>query len=368
MGLDATLQKRLTGSSGSEAFELNLHLTAEQGITVLLGPSGSGKTLTLNCIGGFVKPDAGRILLNDQILFDAGAKVNLPPEKRRCGYIFQDHALFPHMSVRDNLLFAAGAAPREKNTGISRRRKIKDLLESFELTELAARKPGQLSGGQKQRAALARILVSAPRLLLLDEPTRGLEARLRETFYQLLRTTQERLAIPVVLITHDVEECLRLADFLYVTERGRLLQSGTLQSVINAPVSVEVARVLGFYNLLPAEITALDPAKRTSRLRVFPSPDESFELNGPHLRGHLLGDRGTLCFRESAVYLSAPEVVPIDGAMKVRIRSANTSPRGTRLQFGESCFATVTETEWETLKSYDRVHASVPPQALYFIG
>ena len=367
MGVEAFLQKRFAGWEDGphheEPFELNIHLMAETGVTVLLGPSGSGKTLTMNCLGGFVKPDTGRILLNGNILFDSGAGVNLPPERRRCGYIFQDHALFPHMTVRENLLFAAHAAPKERRGGLVRRRQIKELLESFELTDLAERKAAQLSGGQKQRAALARILVSAPRLLMLDEPTRGLDARLREAFYYLLKQTGERLQIPVLLITHDVEECLRLADFICLVERGRFLQSGTRQSVVDAPASVEAAKALGIFNLLPAEILALDPVGRASWLRVLDS-----EIPGPHLRGHLLHDRGTICFRESEMQISAVDEPASTPGIVVKVVSAHPSSRGVRLQFGEQFYCTVPQVRWGELRKSERMRVWIPPAAVYFIG
>jgi len=206
-GIDARLLKRLPADRNGQEFKLDVHLQAEPGITALFGPSGAGKSLTLNCIAGFARPDAGRILVDDHIYFDDAAGVHLAPQRRRCGYIFQDHALFPHMTVRENLRFAVSSSATKGSSGLNRRRRINELLEAFELTELASRKPTQLSGGQKQRAALARILVSEPRVLLLDEPTRGLDARLRDSFYQLLKETRDRLRASIVLITHDTQEC-----------------------------------------------------------------------------------------------------------------------------------------------------------------
>ena len=181
--IDARLVKRLPPEQGSDGFELNIHLRTGAGITVLFGSSGAGKTLALNCLAGFARPDEGRILVRDELYFDAATHVHVPPQQRRCGYIFQDHALFPHMTLRENLRFAASAAPRDKHPRPHRYRRVGELLDLFELTDLAARRPAQLSGGQKQRAALARVLVQDPRLLLLDEPTRGLDARLRSAFY-----------------------------------------------------------------------------------------------------------------------------------------------------------------------------------------
>ena len=207
--IDARVLKRLVSRTDTEPFHLDIHMRAGDGITVLFGPSGAGKSLTLNCIAGFVRPDQGRILVADNLLFDGATGVHIAPQHRHCGYIFQDHALFPHMTVRGNLQFAANAAHAGR---LNKHRKMQELLEAFELTELADRRPARLSGGQKQRAALARILMGEPRLLLLDEPARGLDARLRLSFHDVLRKTRDRLDIPVLLVTHDLEECFELAD------------------------------------------------------------------------------------------------------------------------------------------------------------
>ncbi len=314
--IDARLVKRFQAAPDSEGFELNVHLRAGPGITVLLGSSGSGKTQTLNCLAGFLRPDEGRILVNDQLYFDAATGVHLSPSRRRCGYIFQDHALFPHMTVRENLRFAAAAARSEQTRGLNGRRRINELLEGFELAELAARKPAQLSGGQKQRAVIARALVGDPRLLLLDEPTRGLDARLRQGFYEVLRRTRERLDVPIVLVTHDLEECFELADSVYLMERGRFLQSGPKELVFARPTTAEIARSLGIYNIIPAEVSELDPTRNTSRLRIFDR-----EIQGPYLPGHLIGDRGLVCVRQFEMRVISGTVRTGANQLELRILS-----------------------------------------------
>lgn len=361
--LDARLIKRFPAAAESEAFELNVHLRAGPGITVLFGPSGAGKTLTLNCIGGFTLPDEGRILVNDEIYFDAAAHVHLPPQRRRCGYIFQDHALFPHMTVRENLRFAASAGPAESNRRLNRHRRINELLETFEIADLAARKPAQLSGGQKQRTALARILVGEPRLLLLDEPTRGLDARLRQAFYDVLQKTRTRLQVPVLLVSHDLQEAFELADCVCLMERGRLLQSGPRDAVLSRPASIEVARSLGIYNIIPAAITALDPGRNTSRLKVLDD-----EIEGPYLPGHLIGDQGFLCVRESETKVRALETRAGPNQITVNVLSTNSSSRGTQITFEHGICATVSDAEWQQLRSSDRLRLEIPPVAVYFLG
>lgn len=363
MSIDARLIKRFAAGPESEPFELNIHLRAGLGVTVLLGPSGAGKTLTLNCLAGFSHPDEGRILVNDELYFDAATRVHVPARRRRCGYIFQDHTLFPHMSVRDNLRFAASAAAPDKGGRLNRHRRINDLLEAFELSELAARKPAQLSGGQKQRAALARVLVGEPQMLLFDEPTRGLDARLRQAFYEVLQKTRERLQVPVLLVTHDLEECFELADSVFLMDRGQFVQSGPRELVFQRPASIDVARSVGVYNIIPAEIAALDPGQNKSRLLVL-----NGELESAYLPGHLIGDRGFLCIRQGEMKVSPPRAQAGRNQVMLRVLSSSPSSHGVRLAFEHDILATVSETEYEQLRGNDCLRLEIPPSAVYFIG
>ncbi len=361
--IEARLIKRFPAGRDSEPFELNVHFFAGPDVTVLSGPSGAGKTLLLNCLAGFARPDEGRILVNDELLFDAATRIHISPQRRRCGYIFQDHALFPHMTVRDNLLFAASAARSGKGAGLHRRRRVQELLDAFELGDLAARKPAHLSGGQKQRAALARILVSEPRLLLLDEPTRGLDIRLRRAFYEVLRETHRRLAIPVVLVTHDLDEALELADAVYLIDRGRVLQSGPKELVFARPATLDIARSLGIYNLLPATISSLDPGRHTSRLTVLDQ-----EIEGPYLPGHLIGDSGFVCVRQSETRVRVPLTRTSANQLLLKLLGSSASSRGVRLLFEHGVTAVVSESEFEQLRGEDRLAVEIPPSAVYFVA
>lgn len=361
-GIDAKLLKRLPAGSGSQAFELNLHLQAQAGITVLFGPSGAGKSLTLNCIAGFARPDHGRILVSDRIYFDAAAGVHLTPQQRECGYIFQDHALFPNMTVRENLRFAASAA-KKRTSGLTRRRRVNDLLAAFELGELSGRKPGQLSGGQKQRAALARILATEPRVLLLDEPTRGLDVRLRSSFYTLLRATRDRLQAPILLVTHDLDECFELADYVCLIDRGSFLQTGPRDAVLNKPASAEIARSLGIYNVAPAEIQLLDPGRNASRLRVL-----GFEIEGPYFPGHLLGDHGFFCMREAEITVSQQQSTRTQNHIVLGVLAATLSPRGIRIQFEHEFSALVSEAGYEQLRGQQKLALQFPATAVHFVA
>jgi spermidine/putrescine ABC transporter ATP-binding subunit len=215
---------------------------------VLLGGSGSGKTTLLRALGGFIQPDEGRIVLNGQDI------TRLPPHRRPVNTTFQSYALFPHMTVADNVAFGLrrqGAARPE----ITRR--VAELLELVRLTEFAARKPDALSGGQRQRVALARALAPRPRLLLLDEPMSALDRGLREQTRQELLRVQRQTGTTFVLVTHDQDEALAMATRIGLLHEGRLAQVGTPAELYEHPVSRYVAGFMGNDNVLPARV--LDP-------------------------------------------------------------------------------------------------------------
>jgi molybdate transport system ATP-binding protein len=360
--VDARILKHLPAVKDTPAFDLNAHLRADAGITVMIGPSGAGKTLILDCLGGFVSPDEGRILVCDELYFDAAAKVHLAPERRRCGYIFQDHALFPHMTVRQNLRFAA-ALPSSGTGRLNVHRRINELLETFDLNELGERKPAQLSGGQQQRAALARVLITEPRLLLLDEPSRGLDASLRQSFYQLLRSIRQRLSIPIILVSHDIEECLELADEVAVLEKGILLQNGPRDAVFAKPTTSETARLLGIYNIVPGEILALDPGANSSRLRVLGQ-----EITGPYLPGHLIGDTGYVCMRRSELTLVQQSNPFSRNQLTLRLKGTSSTAAGLRLAFENGFSAITSERAFQSLPDRQFVTLEIAPSAIAFTG
>jgi molybdate transport system ATP-binding protein len=323
--IQARIHKRLAPGPESAGFSLELELKAAAGITALFGPSGAGKTLTLDSIAGFVRPDQGRILLDDQILFDAASGVHLAPQARRCGYVFQNYALFPHMTLRKNLEFAAERIPR-----LERHRKVTEMIERFHLADVSGRRPHQLSGGQKQRCSIARALIGSPRVLLLDEPARGLDAPLRAELYAVLRQVRAEFGTPILLVTHDFNECFELADEMLVIREGRVVQYGSPRRIFEAPANVDVARLLGAYNLLPVEIRALDPGRNSSRLRY-----RDLDFTGPYFPGRLIGDHGWLCVRPEQLSAVPRNGKPAPNQLPAALVRVVEQPRSARLEFAD---------------------------------
>jgi molybdate transport system ATP-binding protein len=218
------------------AFRLELALHVD-GVVALAGPSGAGKTTVLRAIAGLVRPDSGRIALGGTTWFDARARVDLPPEKRSVGLVFQDHALFPHLTVAENVAFGGG-------TGTT------DIMSRFAIDGLARLKPGELSGGERQRVALARALARDPGVLLLDEPLAALDAHTRTRVRGELRGILADLDLPTVVVTHSFEDAAALSERIGVLVEGRLIQTGTAAELVAAPTTPFVADFTGA-NLLP---------------------------------------------------------------------------------------------------------------------
>ena len=352
--IQARIRKRYPPGPESSGFALDIELRSGAGITVLFGPSGAGKTLTLDAIAGFVRPEEGRILLDDEILFDGATKVHLPPQARRCGYVFQNYALFPHMTLRKNLEFAAERVPR-----LERHRKIGEMLERFHLTEVAGRRPHQLSGGQKQRCSIARALIGSPRLLLLDEPARGLDAPLRAELYAVLRQVRTDFGTPILLVTHDFNECFELADEMLVMRAGCVVQAGSPRRILDQPASVDIARLLGTYNLLPVEIRALDPGRNSSRLRY-----RDFDLAGPYFPGRLIGDHVWLCVRPEQLSAIPRNGKPAPNQIPAALVRVVEKPQLTRLEFADDLAVEVPNFDIEDHRHVKEWLVEFPQQSL----
>ena len=242
----------------------DVSLTIREGeFVTLLGPSGCGKTTTLNCVAGLERPDAGRIAVGTTVLTDIARRVVLPPERRDLGMVFQSYALWPHMTVHDNLAFGLRLrkVPRAEMA-----KRITETLELVELGELGKRYPYQLSGGQQQRVALARAVVAQPRVLLLDEPLSNLDAKVRERARFWLRDLQRRLGITAVYVTHDQAEALAISDRVAVMSAGRVLQYAPPSDIYERPSSRFVAEFIGRSSFLRGEVIRVAGGRADVRL------------------------------------------------------------------------------------------------------
>ena len=228
------------------AFRLRVNLEAGLGPVGLLGASGAGKSLTLKMIAGIAAPSAGRILLNGRTLYDSAAGVNLPPAQRRVGMVFQDYALFPHLTVAGNVAFGLPGPAAE------REQRAHTLLERMGIAELAHHYPGQISGGQRQRVAIARTLAAEPDALLLDEPFAALDPHLRRRMEEQLRRDLAVFQGPVLMVTHDMEEAFRFCQSLIVLDHGRVIASGPRNDLFANPRTAAAARLTGCKNIASA--------------------------------------------------------------------------------------------------------------------
>lgn len=232
-------------------FQLKADFETGGGVFGVLGASGCGKSYTLKCIAGIETPDKGTIVLDGVTLFDAGKKVNLRPQQRRVGYLFQHYALFPNMDVRRNIL----CGMRAEKSRARREQALAEVAAMFQLEGLMAHKPYQLSGGQAQRVALARIMVNQPRLLMLDEPFSALDSYLRTTLQWEMQEVLARFGQDVLLVTHDRDEAYRFCPQMVIMDQGRVVAGGTREEVFEHPQTAAAAAITGCKNLSPARKT-----------------------------------------------------------------------------------------------------------------
>ncbi len=298
--LALAIRKKLTG------FELKIEmsLAANQGqVLVLFGPSGSGKTMTLRCIAGATDPDAGVISIGERVVFDSRARLNVRLTDRRVGYLPQNYGLFPHLNVTDNIAF--GLFKWEKRRVESR---VEELVTLMQLQGLEKRFPRQLSGGQQQRVAFARALAPDPAILLLDEPFSALDANIRSELRDNLALLSRKLDLPVVFITHDLEEAYMLADRIAVYERGQVLQYGRRDDIFYRPATREVARLVNIRNVWPGQVQASGAGGSLVQVRT------SFgSLWASHPEGEsslAAGSAVTVCLRPEQANLLRARVSP----------------------------------------------------------
>ena len=306
--LSVEIRKRFSGN-GAAPFILDVRASFASGFTVLFGPSGAGKSTLLDCIAGLQRPDEGEIRLDKEVFFDGARCISLSPQRRELAYVFQSLALFPHLSVEENIRYGlAKLAVAEQH------RRVENLVGAFHIGNLLQRRPGELSGGEKQRVALARALVTRPRILLLDEPLTGLDASLRRAIQGDLRAWNAANGIPILYVTHNREEVDAIGEHVLALADGRVQESGVPRAVLDAPRSVELAQAAGFENVLLAKVVEHRPADGVMRVSLENSACEIEIPLGEAAPGSEVrvairaGD--ILLATEAPHYLSARNVLP----------------------------------------------------------
>ena len=293
-----------SGSSGWVSyrvgqFNLDAHWKVEPGEALtLFGPSGAGKTTLLRAIAGLVQPREGHINIGGQTAFDSERGIFVPPHLRRVGLLTQGYHLFPHLTVAGNIGYGlVGWEPE------ARRRRLGDMIDLFQLGELADRRPHQISGGQQQRAALARALAPQPALMLLDEPFNSLDIELRRNLRSELRLRLREAGVPAIMVTHDIEEAISMADTVQVINDGKVEAAGAPLEVLGQPGHGRVARLVGVENLLALTVTSIHPQDGTM---VCSDADEGLRLEVP-LSDVDPGSRVTVGIRASDIILADME-------------------------------------------------------------
>lgn len=241
MSLQIDITKKLQG------FKLQVNLSCGREIVGVLGASGSGKSMLLNSVAGLIKPDKGKILCDDVPLFDDAKKINLPPRSRRTGYLFQNYAMFPHLTVAENIAFGLGSLEKYEQ-----QKRVEELLERFHLKDMGKRYPSQISGGQQQRVALARALAVEPGILLLDEPFSALDEHLKTHMLKEMKESLSRFDGTTLFVTHNMAEAYYLCDRIVILNQGRVETFGTRQEIFQRPASLAAAQITGCRNTAAA--------------------------------------------------------------------------------------------------------------------
>ncbi len=248
---------RLNFRKSLGGFTLAVDCVLEEKVSAFLGVSGSGKSTLLNCISGTLTPDEGQIAFGDEILYDSTAKINLPPEKRRFGYVFQEGHLFPHLTVAQNIRY-----------GQPNPRKSSDAIDVLEISELLQRYPKELSGGQRQRVAIARALAMEPRMLLMDEPLASLDSTLKDRIIPYLHHVKNAFEIPILYVTHTFSEAMALADEAFLIADGVIIANGEPHRLLTAPSAMPIAQLTGVENTLFLPVTLSDEAHGVTSLKI----------------------------------------------------------------------------------------------------
>ena len=341
MSLEVEIEKQLPG------FRLAVKFTADGSPLGLLGPSGSGKTMTLRAIAGLESPDRGRIVLHGRVLFDSARHINVPARERRIGLLFQNYALFPHLTVTQNIEFGLRRMARPE-----RARRVEQQLASAHLDDLASRYPGSLSGGEQQRVALARALAVEPEALLLDEPFSALDTHLRSALERQLRETLQTYRGSTLFVSHNLEETYRVCSDLVVLVRGGVAAQGPKEEIFRHPPTVEVARLTGCKNFSRARrtpdglIEALDWGCALHVTQEFTEPPEHVAIRAHHIRVRAANGPILQCQENGfPCWLAAITETPFRVTLDLRIGGPPASPTDFHVQ------AEVFKQEWEAFRN-----------------
>jgi molybdate transport system ATP-binding protein len=336
---------------GSPPFVLDVSVEVPPGITILFGPSGAGKSTLLDCIAGLARPDAGRIVAGEEVLFDSHAGVDCPPQARRIAYVFQTLALFPHMSAEQNVSYGLNGLPTEQRAA-----RVEEILKAFRVDKLRTRKPAEISGGERQRIALARSLVTQPRVLLLDEPLTGLDAELKASIVEDLRAWNAASRIPILYVTHAREEVDALGERVIAMDHGRVLSTGTPFEVLEAPRHRRLAQAAGFENLLSGTVVDLRVADGVMRVRL---EESSCEIEVP-LGYATAGDRVLVAIRAGDILLATSQPHGLSARNVIEGKIVAMEPRGTlvraRVNCGVEFIVHVTPGAVRTLELAEGIH------------
>jgi molybdate transport system ATP-binding protein len=339
--------------------ELSLDLDSTP-VSVLFGPSGAGKTTLLRCLAGLEKPDEGFIRYGDEVWFDAKRELFVRPQPRRLGYLFQDYALFPHLTVEGNVAYGLASMNEPERTA-----RVTEVLALLGIEELRDRYPAKISGGERQRVALARAVAPRPRLLLLDEPLSALDAPTRERLRIELRKQLLELGIPALVVTHDRTEALALADVVVVMAEGRIRQTGSAQEVFQRPADLAVAQSVGTESVVVAEVVRSQDG--IAELRV---GEVVVRVAGP---GAIPKGQGYLCIRAEDVVLSHHHETQASVRNQLRGTVTSVTAEGALVRVSVDCgfplTALITKQACEELRLSpgQRVVAAVKATALHFI-
>jgi molybdate transport system ATP-binding protein len=330
MSIGVNVERSLTTFRLSAEFNI-----PEPGITALFGPSGSGKTTLVNMIAGLVRPDRGHIQINDHVLFEHSRGINLPVRKRRVGCVFQDNRLFPHKSVRDNLFYGARRNPHKLPQN-----EQQAILEMLDIWDLMDRRPNLLSGGEKQRVALGRALLSNPDVLLLDEPLSALDHARKQEILPYLEWLRDHRKIPILYVTHAIDEVARLADHMVVIDQGKTLATGSVFEILGRTDLAPLAGRFDAGTVLAARIVSRDPKAEVSFLEC-----GGQRLVVPYL-GRPKSDRVRLHIRARDVMIARtpPHDISANNIIPVTITKISDEPGDTidvTMCFGQDADATL---------------------------